>query len=118
MFYIGTVWLWRQLLSPVLGIEFLVAGLFCNRDRPRFQHRTQQYENRLEFLDRNEKRFNWDNAQLIESEGLVEQALGPHPGLPNEIPGVGIGVDTGAKGTAVTPEPTQDIINNVKLSHS
>ena len=28
---------WRE-YSLVLGIEFLVAGLFCNRDHPRFQH--------------------------------------------------------------------------------
>ena len=46
---------------------------------------TQQYENRLEFLDRNEKHFDWDNGELIETKDLVENDLGPHPGVPHEV---------------------------------
>jgi len=79
---------------------------------------TQQYENRLEFLDRNEKRFNWDNDELIETEGLIESEPGPHPGLPNEIPGVGVDGDNNAQSTVVTPEPTQDIINRAALTRA
>ena len=49
---------------------------------------TLQFENRLDFLDRNQKQFDWDNEELIESKGLVEEGK-IHPGIPHKIPGVG-----------------------------
>ena len=80
--------------------------------------RKHQYENRLEFLDRREKRSDWDNDELIETEGLIEGTPDPHPGIPNEIPGVGIGGNTNEQSSAVMPEPTQDITDRAALTRA
>ena len=52
--------------------------------------RSQQYGNKLEFLDRKKARFDWDNEDIEEDEGLVEPDpnLTTHPGILAEIPGV------------------------------
>ena len=39
--------------------------------------RTQSYGALLEFFNRNQRRYDWDNEELVEDEGLVEKETGP-----------------------------------------
>ena len=42
----------------------------------------------MEFLTRSKLKFDWDNEELSENVGLVEEEQLVHPEIPAEIPGV------------------------------
>jgi hypothetical protein len=54
--------------------------------------RRKQWEERsstLKFLNRQQQRFDWDNNNLADDEGLVE-ADASHPNIPAEFPGINL----------------------------
>ena len=73
--------------------------------------RSQQYGNKLEFLDRKKTKFDWDNEDIEEDEGLVEPDPNPttHPGILVEIPGVVMESDREVATTAIAAAPVPDL---------
>ena len=57
------------------------------------QSRSKQFGNKLEFLNRNKVRYDWDNEEIEEEEALVEPPPAAHPGILAEIPGVELEAD-------------------------
>ena len=85
----------KVLLRP--GIILKLAN------RWRESSRSQQYGNKLEFLDRKKARFDWDNEVIEEDEGLVEPDSNPatHPGILAKNPGVMLESDQEIDTTAI-----------------
>ena len=54
----------------------LTTGVLSTINRWGKSSQVLQYGTRLEFLNRIQKRFNWDNDDLIETEGLDRNANG------------------------------------------
>ena len=61
----------------------------------------------MEFLDRKKAKFDWDNEEIEEDEGLVEPHPNPatHPGILAEIPGVMMESDCDDVTTAIEAVP-------------
>ena len=80
--------------------------------------RTENYGTRIEFLNRTQQKFDWDNEELVEEEGLVEKETGPPlPGIPDEIPGVDTEGDaSGAPSAAVSTDPTPDLYERARIA--
>ena len=57
--------------------------------------RSEQYGNKLEFLNRHKAKYDWDNEDIEECEGLIEPqpSSTAHPGILAEIPGVELEAD-------------------------
>ena len=70
--------------------------------------RSQQYGTKLEFLDRNKAKFDWDNGDLEEDEGLVESYRVTHPGIIAEIPGMAIESNSSVGTSAIEAVPVPD----------
>ena len=47
-----------------------------------------KYGSKLEFLNRHQEKFNWENGELDDDGVLVQEEPIAHPGIPAEIPGV------------------------------
>ncbi len=75
------------------------------------QSRSKQFGNKLEFLDRNKVRYDWDNEEIEEEEALVEPPrTAAHPGILAEIPGVEIEADReDGTTTAIEAVPKPDL---------
>ena len=50
------------------------------------KYQEEEKKNKLEFLNCAKLQYNWDNDELEESEGLIEELA--HPGLPAQFPGI------------------------------
>ena len=48
----------------------------------------EEYENKLQFLNRNKEKFNWDNDEVSNNDELVEEASMTHAILLAELPGI------------------------------
>ena len=48
----------------------------------------KEYENKLKFLNIAKVKYDWDNKELDENEGIVEDeiTISQYPGIPTEIP--------------------------------
>ena len=46
-----------------------------------------------QFLNRHKLKFDWDNNELNEYEGLVEEPTKSHPELAAELPGIELEVE-------------------------
>ena len=73
------------------------------------QSRSKQFGNKLEFLDRNKVRYDWDNEEIEEEEALVEPPrTAAHPGILAEIPGVVMESDGEVDTAAIEAAPVPD----------
>ena len=65
----------------------------------------------MEFLDRKKAKFNWDNQDIEEDEGLDEPDPNPvtHSGILAEIPGVMMESDREVATTAIEAAPALDL---------
>ena len=62
----------------------------------------ESYGTKIELLNRNMKKYDWDNDDLQEEEGLVEEIKEvAHPDLPAEMPGIDIEEEQPEAGPAV-----------------
>ena len=50
------------------------------------KYQEEEKKNKLEFLNRLQLQYNWDNDELKELEGLVEELA--HPDIPAQFPGI------------------------------
>ena len=48
----------------------------------------EKYGKKLHFLNRHKLKFDWDNEELSEYEGLTEDPPKPHPEIVSELPGI------------------------------
>ena len=66
--------------------------------------RSEQYGNKLEFLNRHRAKYDWDNEDIAEIEGIIEPqpSSTAHPGILAEIPGVELEADDEDLNTTTT----------------
>ena len=69
---------------------------------------TKKYKDKMQFLNRSKKKFDWDNEELEENVGLVEPEKLIYPDIPAEIPGVVLESDFDEQEGPVqsVPDPT------------
>ena len=81
--------------------------------------RSEQYGNKLEFLDRHKEKFDWDNEDIEDKEGLVEPDpdQDTHPGLLAEIPGVIMETDRDSSRNAIEAVPVPDLATQAAAAH-
>ena len=77
-----------------------------------------KYGSKLEFLNRHQEKFDWENGELDDDGVLVQEEPIAHPGIPAEIPGVMLESDYEELdgGAAVQDEPAPTIAQRTAVA--
>ena len=68
----------------------------------------EEVQNKLEFLNRLKQRYDWDNDDLEDDEGLVEEEEQAHPNIPAQLPGIELEAEQPGETQAVQEDFTTD----------
>ena len=69
--------------------------------------RSKEFENKFEFLNKTKAKYDWDNDDFKEDEGVVEDEapMSQYPGISAEIPGVDLEYDLHNNLNVIEVEP-------------
>ena len=105
----------KVIVRRTIKILLMPERILKLEDHWRKSSQSQQYGNKLEFLDRRKAKFDWENEDIEEDEGLVEPDLNPitYPGILAEIPGVIMESGQEIATTDIEVVPVHDRVNQV-----